>query len=106
MGLERGEEGERVRITNLNTASHRCVASSEMVLGPRRERERDVGGKGEGSLFGRGRRVRRVKGDGGRGGGGVQCGLRPRAVFSGGRLLQLQHHYKAGLLGFMNKARK
>lgn len=28
MGLERG--GGRVRITNLNTASHLCVASSEM----------------------------------------------------------------------------
>lgn len=43
---------------------------------------------------------------GGGGEGGVLCGLRPRAVFSGGRLLQLQHYYKAGLLGFMNKARK
>lgn len=38
--------------------------------------------------------------------GGALCRLRPKAVFSGGRLLQLQHYYKAGLLGFMNKARK
>lgn len=58
MGLEKGE---RVRITNLNTASHLCVASSEMALGPRREGGMGVGGKGEDSLFGRGRRVRRVR---------------------------------------------
>lgn len=60
------------------------------------------GGKGEGRLFG---------GAGGASSltvqrGGVLCRLRPRAVFSGGRLLRLQHYYKAGLLGFMNKARK
>lgn len=61
-----------------------------------------------------GKRWREVKGKGGviwgRGNsgetGGVLCRLRPRAVFSGGRLLQLQQYYKAGLLGFMNKARK
>lgn len=34
MGLER--RGGGVRITNLNTASHLCVASSEMAQGPRR----------------------------------------------------------------------
>lgn len=58
------------------------------------------GGKGEGRLFGR------VGGEVTGQRGGVLCRLRPRAVFSGGRLLQLQHYYKAGLLGFMNKARK
>lgn len=98
----RGEEGEgdrRVRITDLNKASHFCVASSEIVRVLVGKRRREV--KGEGSLFGgRGNSAEREWG------GGVLCGLRPRAVFSGGRLLQLQHYYKAGLLGFMNKARK
>lgn len=101
MGL-RGEEreGQRVRITDLNKAGHFCVASSEIVWVLSRGEEVE-GGKGEGRLFGR---VAGGEVTGQR--GGVLCRLRPRAVFSGGRLLQLQHYYKAGLLGFMNKARK
>lgn len=62
------------------------------------------GGTGEGEViwvsWERGNRVERGVA------GGVSSRRRPRAVFSGGRLLQLRRYYKAGLLRFMNKAMK
>lgn len=85
-----------MRITDLNKASHFGVVTSELVWVLMGRRWIDVQGK-SGYLGESGRRNRE---------GGDLCRLRHRAVFSGGRLQQLQYYYKAGLLGFMNKARK
>lgn len=96
-GFEREKErGTEVEDNRSQHGQSFWCSNFRACMGPHGE-EVDRGTEEEWLLGESGRRNRE---------GGDLCRLRHRAVFSGGRLQQLQCYYKAGLLGFMNKARK